>query len=282
MPLPNEEHTPPVTNISFFMGFQYREKTPSVSITRPPVNRGMDEGQAPDYTWGMSESSPLLERGLRSLGIEGGASILEKLLKYLSEIEAWNPAYGLVNASGDELVVKHILDSLAPWKILSALAGDFDSGGGARPACISDLGTGAGLPGIPLSIIMPERKFRLVERMGKRTAFLESQRLILSLDNVEIVESEAERAPGPLDIVVFRAFRPFAELKLFKSVWKSMSPGGSILAYKGKAFNARMELAALAADPILSVPAARAEVEEVRVPFLDEERCAVVLRKPRL
>jgi 16S rRNA (guanine527-N7)-methyltransferase len=242
----------------------------------------MDEAPSPDYNRGMADSSSLLERGLSSLGIEASPAIAQKLLKYLSEIEAWNPAYGLVNASGDELVVKHILDSLAPWRILSALLGEFDDSSVAGPARVTDLGTGAGLPGIPLSILMPERQFRLVERMGKRTAFLESQKLILSLDNVEIVESEAERAPGPFNIVVFRAFRPFAELKLFTSVWKSLSPGGAFLAYKGKAFNARLELAALATNPLLAGPASRAEIEEVWVPFLDEERCAVVLRKPRL
>jgi 16S rRNA (guanine527-N7)-methyltransferase len=279
MPLPNEEHTPPVTNISFFMGFQYREKAPPLSMTLSLGRGGMDEEPCPDYNRDMTDSPSLLERGLRSLGIEG--SVSGKLLKYIAEIEAWNPAYGLVNASGDELVVKHILDSLAPWKLLSALLGEFDAASPTVPACVSDLGTGAGLPGIPLSILMPERKFRLVERMGKRTAFLESQKLILSLDNVEIVESEAERAPGPFDIVVFRAFRPFAELKLFRSVWKSLSPGGAFLAYKGKAFNAKLELAALAVDPLLSGPAALAEVTEVWVPFLDEERCAVVMRKPR-
>jgi 16S rRNA (guanine527-N7)-methyltransferase len=241
----------------------------------------MDESTVPDYNRPMSDPTSLLERGLRSLGIEYNASVLEKLSKYLEEIEIWNPAYGLVAASGDELVVKHILDSLAPWKILAALVGEFDARSASGPAIVNDLGTGAGLPGIPLSILRPDRKFRLIERMGKRTAFLESQRLILGLDNVEIVESEVERAPGPLDIIVFRAFRPFAELKLFRSVWKSLSPGGAFLAYKGKVSNSRLELAALAADPLFSEPAAQAEVSELTVPFLEEERCAVVMRKPR-
>jgi 16S rRNA (guanine527-N7)-methyltransferase len=241
----------------------------------------MDESPLPDYNRPMSDSTSLLERGLRSLGIEGGASVLEKLGKYLEEIEIWNPAYGLVAASGDELVVKHALDSLAPWRLLASLADEFDEGSPSGPAVVNDLGSGAGLPGIPLSIVMPERKFRLIERMGKRIAFLESQKLILGLGNVQIVESEAERAPGPLDIVVFRAFRPFAELKLFRSIWKSLSPGGAFLAYKGKTSVARQELAALAADPLLSEPASRAEVSELRVPFLEDERCAVVMRKPR-
>ena len=229
----------------------------------------------------MSDPSTLLERGLVSLGIEGDGSVLARLFEYIGEIETWNPTYSLVAASGDDLVVRHILDSLAPWKILSALLAEFDSASVSGPAVVSDLGTGAGLPGIPLSILMPDRKFRLVERMGKRISFLESQKLILALHNVQIVESEVERTPGLSDIVIFRAFRPFAELKLFKTIWKSLSPGGAILAYKGKAFNARLELAALATDPLLSVPASSAELLGVWVPFLEEERCAVVLRKSR-
>jgi 16S rRNA G527 N7-methylase RsmG len=126
---------------------------------------------------------------------------------------------------------------------------------------------------------MPDRRFRLVERMGKRITFLESQKALLSLSNVEIVESEIERAPGPHHVVIFRAFRPFTELKLFKSMWKNLAPGGAFFAYKGKQFNARMELAALAVDPLLAEPFSRARIEPLWVPFLEEERCAVIVRK---
>jgi len=239
----------------------------------------------------MNDIRSLLDRGLASLDIENRESVAGVLLRYIGEIETWNPAYGLVNASGDELVIKHILDSLGPWKLLQDLleecdasigatdAGGADTAGFRRKAGVSDIGTGAGLPGIPLSIVMPDRRFRLVERMGKRISFLESQKAILSLHNAEVVESEIEKAPGPHDVVIFRAFRPFTELKLFKSIWKNIAPGGAIFAYKGKMFNARMELAALATDPLLSAPFARARIMPVWVPFLEEERCVVIVRK---
>jgi len=231
----------------------------------------------------MNDPQSLLVRGLAILGLDGNDKRTETLLRYIGEIETWNPAYGLVNASGDELVIKHILDSLAPWRLLEGLLEECDNSPENKSqdhaATLSDIGTGAGLPGIPLSIIMPDRKVRLVERMGKRISFLESQKAILSLGNVEIVESEIEKAPGPQDIVIFRAFRPFTELKLFKAIWKNLAPGGALFAYKGKQFNAKMEMAALATDPLLAGPFSRAEVKPIWVPFLDEERCVVIVRK---
>ncbi|HWR12495.1 MAG TPA: 16S rRNA (guanine(527)-N(7))-methyltransferase RsmG [Rectinemataceae bacterium] len=231
----------------------------------------------------MNDLQSLLVRGLAVLDIDFKDKRAETLVRYIGEIETWNPAYGLVNASGDELVIKHILDSLAPWRLLQDVLDESDNSPTNkalnRRAVLSDIGTGAGLPGIPLSIIMPDRKVRLIERMGKRISFLESQKAILSLENVEIVESEIEKAPGPHDVAIFRAFRPFTELKLFKSIWKNLAPGGLLFAYKGKQFNAKMEMAALATDPVLAGPFSRAEIKPVWVPFLDEERCVVIVRK---
>ncbi|MFA5851177.1 MAG: 16S rRNA (guanine(527)-N(7))-methyltransferase RsmG [Spirochaetales bacterium] len=236
-----------------------------------------------EYNWGMNDTRSLLARGLAALNLDLGDKALDTLLRYIGEIETWNPAFGLVNASGDDLLIKHILDSLAPWYLLKGLLEECDRSPAliaeGRTATLSDIGTGAGLPGIPLSIILGDRKLRLIDRMGKRISFLESQKAILRLDNVEIVESELEKAPGPLDIVVFRAFRPFSELKLFRTLWKNLTPGGALFAYKGKLLNAKMELDFLAADPLLAGPFSRAEILPIWVPFLDEERCVVIVRK---
>lgn len=244
-----------------------------------------------------------LERGLAELGLPPSGVPRDPLTRYLAEIELWNPAYGLVNASGEELVVKHILDSLAPWKILEGLLDGFSRGGevetragsdlagsgGACPggeAALTDLGTGAGLPGIPLALAMPGRRVRLVERMGKRVTFLESMKALLRLDNVEIVESEAERAPGPHAVTVFRAFRPFAETKLFRAVWANTAPGGAFAAYKGRRATAAEEIRALSADralradPSFAAALEGAEIIPLSVPFLADERCLVVIRKP--
>ena len=212
----------------------------------------------------------LLSRGLAVLNLDPGEDRLPRLVKYIEEIELWNPAYGLVKAAGDELVVKHILDSLAALPVLRKLGLPLDR--------VADLGSGAGLPGIPLALFLPESKLTLVERMEKRVRFLENQKARLGLANVQIVQAEAERVPGSFDLVTFRAFRPFSERKLFLGVTKLVPPGGAIAAYKGRLDTAREELAALSTDPILGPWAARAEVLPLSVPFLEEERCLVILR----
>lgn len=225
----------------------------------------------------MMETQSLLERGLAALELDPGLPCIRKLERYLAEIEKWNPMYGLVGASGEELVIKHILDSLTPWKLLQGLLDEL--GPVHNGWDVTDLGTGAGLPGIPLSILMPEKNFLLVERMGKRAAFLESQKALLALDNVQIEELEVERAPGPHNVAIFRAFRPFSEVKLFRAIWRGIKPGGVLFAYKGKPFNAKLELSTIAADPILGPAFAHAQIETIWVPFLEEERCIVIVRK---
>ncbi|TFG79057.1 MAG: 16S rRNA (guanine(527)-N(7))-methyltransferase RsmG, partial [Spirochaetales bacterium] len=182
----------------------------------------------------------LLDRGLDALGLAGSGELARRLERYIAAIETWNPAYGLVGASGEELVIKHILDSLAPLAVLDGLSVRALAD---RPPALSgqtgelslvDLGTGAGLPGIPLALARPTWGVRLVDRMTRRINFLKEMQTTLPLDNVEIVEEQVERYKGSHDIVTFRAFRPF-ERKLFRKVFAACAPGGFVAAYKGKA-----------------------------------------------
>ncbi len=228
----------------------------------------------------------LLRRGLSALGLADEGDLADGLRRYLAEIERLNPSLGLVGASGDELIVKHVLDSLAPIALIRGLAAEIAARaappeapgpGSARPARrirIADLGTGAGLPGIPLALAMPEADFSLVDRMTRRTDFLKSAVDYLGLENAEVVEEQVERAKGSWDILVFRAFRPF-EPKLFKRVFALCDPDGRVVAYKGKADKARAELGSI--EGLYS----SARIEGVAVPFLPDERCAVVMSPAR-
>jgi 16S rRNA (guanine527-N7)-methyltransferase len=217
--------------------------------------------------------APTLEEGLRSLAQEPGLplrappeAVSALLTRYIDEIERFNPAYGLVKVkSREELVTRHILDSLAPLGILRGLLGTGDP-----PARVADLGSGAGLPGIPLAIVMPEVHFTLIERMGRRAGFLRNTAAVLGLDNVTVEEVEMERAaPGRFTLLCFRAFRPL-EPALLKSLFRLLAPGGLVAAYKGRRETLRAELEALG-------PGSR-EILPCPVPGLNEERHLALLR----
>ena len=213
--------------------------------------------------------SELLTRGLAELGLAERAGLGQALGRYVAAIEAWNPAYGLVGASGDELIIKHILDSLAPLARIQALLAEATAAG--APESLVDLGTGAGLPGIPLSLALPGIPVTLLDRMTRRIRFLEAMVAELPLPDATIVEQQVERAKGSYGIVTFRAFRPF-ERKLFKKVFSVCAPGGFVVAYKGRIERAQAELAEI--EGLY----AEARVERLAVPFLADERCLVVLR----
>jgi 16S rRNA (guanine527-N7)-methyltransferase len=206
-----------------------------------------------------ASESPLLRAGLAELGID--PSYAPRLEDYLWLLESKNVEYGLVGATGDTLVIKHLLDSLAPLSIVDRLA----------PATLADLGTGAGLPGIPLAICRPGISVALVERMGKRCRFLRDAVSQLALDNCQVIEAQVEELKASYDLLTFRAFRPF-EKKLFKHVFSKLKPGGSILAYKGKKEKVLQEL------PEIAHLYASVDIEPIKVPFLDYDRCAVILR----
>jgi len=191
------------------------------------------------------------------------------LCRYVKEIELFNPAYGLVGTNdGEELVIKHILDSLAPLGIISRLLAEI----GAEDAQIADAGSGAGLPGIPLAIALPDCRFTLIERMGRRAGFLWNVKAALGLSNITVEEGEIEKtAGGRFSIVTFRAFKPL-EPKLLAALFNACAQRGVIAAYKGRREKIEQEMRPLENR-------ARWEALPCAVPFLDEERHLLVLRR---
>jgi 16S rRNA (guanine527-N7)-methyltransferase len=197
-----------------------------------------------------------LEPGLDALGID--RSHADALLAYLALLERWNRTYNLtaIRDAGD-MVVKHLLDSLAMQAHLDGID------------TLADLGTGPGLPGIPLAIVHPRLQVALVESNGKKARFLREARRQLRLDNVEVVESriEAFDAPARFDAITARAL---ATLPLILDLGGHLlKPSGRLLAMKG----------VVPQDEVAALPAGwRVQaLHPLQVPGLGAERHLVVV-----
>jgi len=199
---------------------------------------------------------PELEAGLRALGLD--AALATPLLEYVALLVRWNATYNLTAIRDPrEMVSKHLLDSLA----MHAYVDDIGT--------LADLGTGPGLPGIPLAIAKPGLRVSRVESNGKKVRFLREAIRKLGLTNAEAVESriEAFDAPGRFDAITARAL---ATLPLIlESGGHLLRPGGVLLAMKGVVPND--EIAALPAGWVVR------EMHPMRVPGLDAERHLVVV-----
>ncbi len=121
----------------------------------------------------------------------------EALLAYLSLLDKWNKSYNLTAIREPEkMLTYHLLDSLsiASW---------------IQPRSrILDVGSGAGLPGIPLAIVLPQSKWQLLDSNGKKTRFMQQALAVCSVNNARVVKSRVEdyHAAEPLDIIVSRAY----------------------------------------------------------------------------
>ena len=215
----------------------------------------------------------ILEKGLESLGFDANRQkeILPLLTSYVSEIELFNASYDLVGAtSRDEIYTRHILDSLAPAAEIRRLV---EQAGFTRenPPLIVDIGSGAGLPGIPLAIRFPEYSFVLLERMSRRCAFLENVVSVLQLKNVRVVNDDiAKYTAERFDFAVFRAFRPL-DVKITTAILNVLKPNGIAFAYKGKEKKIAEEMRTI--QHLLG----SWEIRPLNVPFLDDtERHLVV------
>ena len=194
---------------------------------------------------------PELDTGLRALGLE--SALATPLLAYLALLARWNATYNLTAIRDPrEMLVKHLLDSLAMQPYVRDLA------------TLADLGTGPGLPGIPLAIATPALQVTLVESNGKKARFLREAVRKLGLANADVAESriEAYRPDKTFDAITARAL---ATLPLILELGGHLpGPHGRLLAMKG----------VLPADEIAALPAGwrLAAVHPLRVPGLDAER----------
>jgi len=165
-----------------------------------------------------------LEAGLVRLGLD--PALATPLLAYLALLLRWNKTYNLTAVRDPhEMVTKHLLDSLAMHPYVDAIA--------ARGGALADLGTGAGLPGIPLAIVKPGLRVTLVESNGKKARFMREAVRQLGLKDVRVAESriEALAQPGAYDAITARAL---ATLPLILELGGHLlKPDGELLAMKG-------------------------------------------------
>ena len=214
--------------------------------------------------------SPELREGLEQLGIPFSADQLIKIQMFLEELERWNRRYGFVARGGTgrqidrrQLIVRHVLDSLAAWGTIKALE---------QRRRVADVGSGAGFPGIPLAVFLPDSLFTLLEPSAKKAAFLRNAAILANLENVEVAENRLEDVHGRFDLVVFRAFTPLSRAPL-AGLQGILEANGVIIAYKGKLSRIVEEIEGSGLDP------KTLQIVAVQVPFLDEERHLVLVPK---
>ena len=160
-----------------------------------------------------------LERGLAAMQLD--AALAPPLLTYLTLLDRWNRTYNLTAIRDPlEMVTRHLLDSLAMQPYLET-------------GTLADLGTGPGLPGIPLAIARPQLQVTLVESNGKKARFMREAVRQLGLGNARVAESRAEALaePGSYDQLTARAMDTLAGI--VRVGGHLLRPGGVLLAMKG-------------------------------------------------
>ncbi|HVH33113.1 MAG TPA: 16S rRNA (guanine(527)-N(7))-methyltransferase RsmG [Tahibacter sp.] len=198
-----------------------------------------------------------LDDGLAALDLDLSDAVRDRLIAYVELLARWNAAYNLTAVRDPgEMVARHLLDSLAIAPHVSGTT-------------LADLGSGAGLPGIPLALVAPERQVTLVDSNGKKARFLREAVRALKLANVRVIEGRVQDVPGQFDCVTARAFATLADML----GWAGglLADGGSWLAMKGKVDEAE----------IAAVPAGfRVErIVALQVPATVGERHLIVVRK---
>jgi len=162
-----------------------------------------------------------LRRGCDTLQLELSPGQYDLLLDYLALLAKWNRAYNLTAVRDPAAMVsRHLLDSLVIAPHIQ----------GQR---LIDVGTGAGLPGIPLAILLPQREFHLLDSNGKKTRFLFQVKTALRLDNMSVHHARVEsfQAAEPFDAVLSRAFASLQDM--VAGCRQLLAPQGRFLAMKG-------------------------------------------------
>jgi 16S rRNA (guanine527-N7)-methyltransferase len=208
----------------------------------------------------LSPNQQELELGIKTLGLNCSTHQVEQLIAYLEMLQRWNKAYNLTAIREPiQMVRLHLLDSLAVHPFIKD-AKD-----------IIDVGTGPGLPGIPLAILNPDINFTLLDSNGKKTRFLFQAINDLSLANAREINQRVEKyQPKQLfDIVLSRAFSSISDM--LTQCNHLVSDSGCFLAMKGKKPDS--ELSQIAKDYKV------VDLSQINVPQVDSERHLIKITK---
>jgi 16S rRNA (guanine527-N7)-methyltransferase len=205
-------------------------------------------------------SGAALALGVAELGLTLSQQQVADLNAFLQELERWNRVHNLTSVEGEQASIDlHLIDSIAILPIMREFLP-------STQVQIADLGSGGGLPAIPIAIAQPDWRISLIEAVRKKTAFLQNVKGKLGLSNASIysnrVEQVAAQEPGKYDAVISRAF---TSLDRFLDLAEPfLKPGGLVFAMKAK--RADEELLAvsterwrLLADRFVDIPNSTAE-----------------------
>lgn len=201
----------------------------------------------------------ILIHGMQAIGQDANVRVVDGLMHYLAMMVKWNKVYNLTSITDPQrMVTHHLLDSLV---VLPYLVGDR----------IIDIGTGGGLPGIPLALSAPDKQFVLLDSNSKKTRFVTQTKIELGLHHLEVVHSRAEEyhPQQPFTTVISRAYSTISDM--LDQTASLCAPEGRFLAMKGTYPSDELQ----ALSPGFEVENA----VNLTVPELGAERHLIVIRR---
>jgi 16S rRNA (guanine527-N7)-methyltransferase len=197
-----------------------------------------------------------LESGLTALGITLPQDVQQKLMDYLALLAKWNKVHNLTAIREiEDMVTLHLLDSLSVLKLLNSQH-------------ILDVGSGAGLPGIPIALVQPDSKVTVLDSSHKKAAFLRQAKAELGIGNLEVVCKRVEeyQPETKFQTIVSRAFSDLSEL--VRMTRHLLADGGSWMAMKG----------VYPYDELEQIKSMHTQVLAMNVPGLDAQRHLVLIQ----
>lgn len=196
----------------------------------------------------MDDARRLLIRGLAELAVAAGGKQIDQILNWLDMLERWNRIHNLTRIPPAQRPVRVVLMSVAAIPHL-------------KPGRVLDVGSGAGIPGVPLAVFAPQNDYTLVESSSKKSRFIEQSRLELGLENLHSCCTRIESMPqDTYDTIIARAYaKADALLKASRHLSGAHTRW---LVFKGKSAFAEAEK--------VSTDETQSRVHQVAVPGLDE------------